>query len=157
MQQSRGVKRWFVAAVAGALSFAVLGIFASAQSPDLLDLPVSHERSAEEAQQPALSGCNVQVVSPVNPDFEQRVVELVNDHRASLGRPPLKRVDLLDQTARYHARDMREDDYFSHSTYDRVGSSLQFVCDLARASAVITRSGIESVKTSPPVTSRHRP
>lgn len=83
----------------------------------------------EDALQPAFSGCNVQVFAPVNPDFEQQVVERVNNHRASLGRPPLKRVDLLDQTARYHARDMREDDYFSHSTYDRVGGGLQLVCD----------------------------
>ncbi len=97
----------------------------------MLDLAASQARSAKDEFRPTFSGCNVQVFSPVNLDFEQQVVELVNDHRASIGRLPLRRVELLDQTARYHARDMREDDYFNHNTYDRVGSSLQFVCDFS--------------------------
>lgn len=125
----RRFKRWLAIGVAGTLGFLAPGISSIAQEPILLDTPVSQTRSAGAEFQPAFSGCNVQIFSPVNPDFEQQVVELVNAHRASIGRPPLKRVDLLDQTARYHARDMREDDYFNHSTYDRVGGSLQFVCD----------------------------
>lgn len=129
MQQSSRARRWFAVVVAGALGFSTPGISGSAREPVLLDPPVSQERSAEDVLQPVFSGCNVQVFTPVNPDFEQQVVERVNAHRASIGRPPLKRVDSLDQTARYHARDMREDDYFNHSTYDRVGGNLQFVCD----------------------------
>ena len=40
---------------------------------------------------PTFTGCTPVNVPPINWDFEQQVVELVNDHRASIGRPPLKR------------------------------------------------------------------
>ncbi|MDW8395192.1 MAG: CAP domain-containing protein [Anaerolineae bacterium] len=63
-------------------------------------------------------GCTVVPLPSVNEAFEQRVVELTNDHRASVGLPPLKRVSLLDETARYHANDMRAEDYFDHDTWD---------------------------------------
>jgi len=55
------------------------------------------------------TGCATgsETITPVRADFEQRVVELVNDHRASRGLPPLKRVTELDNAARYHARDLR--------------------------------------------------
>jgi uncharacterized protein YkwD len=85
------------------------------------------------AAPPSLSasqaGCGGQVVQPINDDFEQRVVEMVNEIRESEGLPPLKRVPSLDQAARYHAADLGEDDYFDHSTYDRVGEDLVEVCD----------------------------
>ncbi|MCX8024453.1 MAG: CAP domain-containing protein [Thermanaerothrix sp.] len=70
-------------------------------------------------------------ISPVRADFEQRVVELVNDYRASKGLSPLKRVMELDNAARYHARDMRQDNYFSHDSYDRDGNALTKVCATA--------------------------
>ncbi len=82
--------------------------------------------------QPSFMGCSVVVLPPTNNDFEQQVVELVNDHRASIGKPPLKRVPLLDQTARYHSCDMRDDDYFNHDTYDRVNGQLMQVCDFSQ-------------------------
>ncbi len=75
---------------------------------------------ANDSFVPLFSGCAVgnEVVSPVRADFEQRVVELVNDYRATKGLPPLKRVPALDLAARYHARDMRVDNYFNHDSYD---------------------------------------
>lgn len=115
-------------AVAGALSLSALPAPILGQAPDVVDSSVSREHLQADVFRPAFSGCTIQTFTPVNFDFEQQVVELVNDHRASIGRPPLKRVSLLNQTARYHARDMREDNYFNHDTYDRVGSNLQFVC-----------------------------
>lgn len=75
-----------------------------------------------------LAGCGGQYPSPVNEDYEQQVVELVNGERTSRGLPPLKRVPALDQAARYHAMDMQQDNYFYHDTYDRVGGVLQLVC-----------------------------
>lgn len=74
-------------------------------------------------------GCGGQVVQAINADYEQRVVELVNEIRQNEGLPPLKRVPSLDQAARYHAADLGEDDYFNHDTYDRVGEDLVEVCD----------------------------
>jgi uncharacterized protein YkwD len=74
------------------------------------------------------SGCAGEPIPVVNDDFEQRVVELTNQVRAENGLPPLKRVDGLNQSARYHAADMNSDDYFSHDTLDRTEGSLLEVC-----------------------------
>jgi len=78
---------------------------------------------------PAYSGCGAENAPPLSADYEQLVVELVNDARADQGLPPLKRSDPLEKAARYHAADLGQDDYFSHDTYDRAGSELDFVCD----------------------------
>jgi uncharacterized protein YkwD len=75
------------------------------------------------------ASCSAVEMPPINWDFEQRVVELVNDHRASIGQPPLKRVAPLDAAARYHACDMRDDSYFDHDSFDRHGDALVFACD----------------------------
>jgi hypothetical protein len=66
-----------------------------------------------------------------NAAYEQDVVELVNARRLSNGNlPPLKRLDALDQAARYHAIDLGQDNYFEHATYDRNASyHLVQVCD----------------------------
>ncbi len=74
------------------------------------------------------TGCNAQNFATINAAYEQRVVELVNDTRAQNNQPPLKRNDALDYAARYHARDMKEDNYFSHDSKDRNGSTLTTVC-----------------------------
>jgi hypothetical protein len=77
------------------------------------------------------TGCGGQAPQPVNSAYEQQVVELVNAERTSRGLPPLKRVALLDQAARYHAADMQQDNYFEHDTYDRVNGVLSQSCSMA--------------------------
>ncbi len=77
---------------------------------------------------PTFSGCGGQLVAVVDAAYEQQLVELVNATRQQNGLPPLKRVDLLDQAARYHATDLAQDDYFSHDTYDLVNNQLQWMC-----------------------------
>ncbi len=122
---------WMIGAVWVAL-LPVTPAFAAmqAQEGDLdLGLPASAQRNAPALWQPLFAGCSPATVTPVNPDFEQQLVERVNDHRASIGRPPLKSVPQLDQSARYHVRDMRDDAYFSHDTYDRVNGQTVKVCD----------------------------
>lgn len=79
--------------------------------------------------QPAFSGCGGENTSLVNADYEQQVVEMVNDARADQGLAPLKRSEPFDQAARYHATDLGQDDYFDHDTYDREGSEIVFVCN----------------------------
>lgn len=78
---------------------------------------------------PEFTGCGGQLAAVVDADYEQQVVELVNATRRQNGLPPLKRVDLLDQAARYHATDMAQDSYFDHDSYDRIDNQLQKVCD----------------------------
>jgi uncharacterized protein YkwD len=77
---------------------------------------------------PEFSGCGGQLVAVVDAAYEQQVVDQVNAIRQQNDLPPLKRVDLLDQAARYHAADMAQDDYFSHDTYDIIDNQLQMVC-----------------------------
>jgi len=83
------------------------------------------------AESPEFTGCGVQAAESVNAAYEQQIVEMVNAERASHGLPPLKRVALLDQPARYHAKDMQQDNYFDHDTYDRVNGELILSCSMA--------------------------
>lgn len=73
-------------------------------------------------------GCTRINSQPVNAVFEQRVVELVNIERAKSGLPPLKRSSELDFAARDHTRDMVEDNYFAHDSYDLNNGLLTKVC-----------------------------
>ncbi len=73
-------------------------------------------------------GCTRTNTAAVNAVFEQRVVELVNLERAKVGLPPLKRNSELDFAARDHTRDMVEDNYFNHDTYDRINGVETWVC-----------------------------
>jgi len=101
----------------------------SAAENTIIGEPALFEQAdAPAALGPAFTGCTPVNVAPINWDFEQQVVELVNDHRASINRPPLKRVNQLDAAARYHACDMRDDDYFSHDSKDWNGGSHITVC-----------------------------
>jgi uncharacterized protein YkwD len=76
----------------------------------------------------AYTGCGGIIASVVNAEYEQQVVEMVNAERAAVGRPPLKRVVELERSARYHATDLGQDDYFDHDSYDRSGGSLVHSC-----------------------------
>ncbi|GIV84868.1 MAG: hypothetical protein KatS3mg052_1875 [Candidatus Roseilinea sp.] len=115
--------------VIGAVWLALLPLTSHALDVDVvIGEPVSVEYDASTAAQPLFSGCSPITVTPANADFEQQVVERVNDHRASIGRPPLKRVAPLELAARYHAHDMRDDDYFAHDSYDRVNGQLVVAC-----------------------------
>ena len=78
---------------------------------------------------PTFVGCGGQTASMINAQYEQRILELVNDERAAVNLPPLKRVGQLDEAARYHAADLQQDNYFEHDTYDRTGGSLQLICN----------------------------
>jgi uncharacterized protein YkwD len=102
------------------------GIVHGSDLPPQIDDPVV---AIDIENELLFTGCNAINFDPVNAGYEQRVVELTNDYRASKNLPPLKRVSQLDYASRYHARDMMEDNYFNHDTYDRQGSSLVMICD----------------------------
>lgn len=62
-------------------------------------------------------------------DAEAEVLRLTNDARSKEGLMPLSADPDLTRAARYHAKDMEEDNYFSHDTQDRQNGELSFVCD----------------------------
>jgi uncharacterized protein YkwD len=87
------------------------------------------------------SGCSGPAPMATNPEWEQQVIELVNQQRRALRLPPLKLVTALSDAARWYAKDMVDDDYFGpdHDTYDRKGGRLVKVCAWsARVSAFYT-------------------
>lgn len=69
---------------------------------------------------PAFSGCanGNENVAAQNADFEYEVHLRVNNYRVANNLMPLKWHVDLNRAARYHARDMADDNYFEHHTYD---------------------------------------
>jgi uncharacterized protein YkwD len=94
--------------------------------PPTLPAPATADGGAHGV---AYAGCGGQYAPVFNAAYEQEVLDRVNSIRAANSLPPLKRVDLLDEAARYHATDMAQDDYFAHDSYDRSGGVLIFVCE----------------------------
>lgn len=92
------------------------------------DASISSHAPTMEAKPFAYTGCGSANAPVINADYEQQVVDLVNAERANASLPPLKRMSLLDQAARYHATDLAQDSYFDHNSYDRPGSNLVYVC-----------------------------
>jgi uncharacterized protein YkwD len=74
------------------------------------------------------SGCGGDFPPSSHYEYEQEVVEIINHLRDSQGLPPLKRTEELDYSARFHAVDMGQDDYFTHDSFDRSGGGLWKVC-----------------------------
>jgi uncharacterized protein YkwD len=116
-----------------ALLFALLfvhGVRAGGAGSGRLGSPVSVEAGSGWDQAPTYTGCGgVFGVLSSNEDYEWEVVRLVNQERTSRGLAPLKRVPSLDDAARYHSKDMAQDDYFDHDSYDRSGGSLVYACN----------------------------
>ncbi|MBX2998005.1 MAG: hypothetical protein KF893_05795 [Caldilineaceae bacterium] len=98
----------------------------------LAQSPILGERPDPVAQESSLStrlaGCGRDILPSSNPEYEARVVELINQIRLQHGLLPFKRVANLDNASRFHATDMAIDDYFSHNSYDRVNNQLVEVC-----------------------------
>jgi uncharacterized protein YkwD len=76
------------------------------------------------------TGCGGTIAPAFDAMYEQQVIDLVNAERAARGLPPFKLASALRGSARYHAADMVQDDYFEHDSYDRVGERLERVCSL---------------------------
>ncbi|RLT44672.1 MAG: hypothetical protein DWI57_02810 [Chloroflexi bacterium] len=91
-------------------------------------LPVRADEQTTIPSPETLQGCGGVLLPSGNEAFEQEVVRLVNQIRLDNGLLPLKRVDSLTAAARFHATDMSEEDYFSHTSYDRVNGELVEAC-----------------------------
>ena len=93
-----------------------------------------------------------------NADWEQQVIELVNQQRRANGLPPLKHVTSLTDAARWYAKDMVDDDYFGpdHDTYDRSGGRLVKVCAWSARIGAFYTGGTPARRTSGRATPRRR-
>jgi uncharacterized protein YkwD len=99
-------------------------------TPDTTSSAVLNSTTAGVAQlSPAYVDCGGTSAAAFREDYEQQVIDLVNQARADQNLPPFKRASALVEAARYHANDMLMDNYFQHPTYDRVDSNLVYVCD----------------------------
>ena len=108
----------------------ILSLFASVQ-PVLADGGViGTPPEKPDPTNPSLqySGCAGQIVPAYNSEYEEQVIDLVNQERTSRGLTPLKRSAGLTNAARYQAADMSQDNYFSHNTMDREGGELIIRC-----------------------------
>jgi len=76
----------------------------------------------------SLQGCGGALFPGSNPAFEQEVLRLVNQIRLDNGLLPMKQVEGLTNAARFHATDMSEENYFSHTGHDRVNGELVESC-----------------------------
>ena len=54
----------------------------------------------------------------MNPEFNDRVIELINQERILSGADPLVEDDLLNQTATTHSSSMASEDFFSTASLD---------------------------------------
>ena len=65
---------------------------------------------------PSAAACPTgnEITNATNINYEQEVLELLNQLRDSKGLAPLKLAEDLTQAARYHAKDMVDNNYFSH-------------------------------------------
>ncbi len=64
-------------------------------------------------------------ITPVqNAAFEAAIIQMTNDLRAQNNLPPLRRSESLSQSARYHAKDMCNFNYFSHTSQDGNGNTV---------------------------------
>jgi uncharacterized protein YkwD len=99
-------------------------------NPDFTSSITQNAAPGRDAQlYPAYTGCGGVSAPAVREDYEQQVIDLVNQARADQNLPPFKRAAALVEAARFHANDMVMDNYFQHPSYDRVNSNLVLVCD----------------------------
>ena len=105
-------------------NLAVQGPFDAPPAP----APISPISAEQSAIQPTYTGCGGINAPVVNAAYEQEVIDRVNAVRDTYILPPLKWVSSLNHSARYHATDMGQDNYFDHDSHDRQGGNLVQVC-----------------------------
>lgn len=69
-------------------------------------------------------------IGSINQSFEKEVLKLTNKERKKRRLSSLKYDERLAYAARYHAKDMAEEDYFDHNSHDRKNKRLKKSCDI---------------------------
>ncbi len=94
--------------------------------------PSSPAPRVDATATPAASGCGGSAPAVVDRDAEQQVVELVNAERRQHGLAELRPAAALADAARLHARDMAQDDYVEHDSFDRSQGRLMKTCEWSK-------------------------
>ena len=91
--------------------------------------PSSPAPRVDATATPAASGCGGSAPAAIDRDAEQQVLELVNAQRRQHGQVELRPSAGLADAARLHARDMAQDDYVEHDSFDRSQGQLTKACE----------------------------
>jgi len=78
---------------------------------------------------PVGAGCGEDAPAAIDAQAEQEVLELVNAQRRQHGLAELRAAPALADAARLHARDMAQDDYVDHDSFDRSDGRLAKACE----------------------------
>ena len=93
-------------------------------------MPSAPPTAAASSSPPtAVTGCDGSAPAVVDAQAEQQVVEFLNAERRQNGLSELRASTELADAARFHARDLAEDDYLEHDSYDRSGGRLVKSCE----------------------------
>jgi uncharacterized protein YkwD len=109
--------------------FLIACFFAAATIWSVEPTPVHASGQSIIPSPETLMGCGGSQFPSSDEAFEQEVLRLVNQIRLDNRLLPLKRVETLTSAARFHATDMSEEDYFSHTSHDRVNGELAESCE----------------------------
>ena len=94
--------------------------------------PSSPAPRVDATATPTASGCGGSAPAAVDRDAELQVVELVNAQRREQGLVELRPSAALADAARLHARDMSQDDYVEHDSFDRSHGGLVKTCEWSK-------------------------
>jgi uncharacterized protein YkwD len=94
--------------------------------------PSSPAPRVDPTATPAASGCGGSAPAAVDRDAEHQVLELVNARRRQHGLVELRPSAALAEAARLHARDMAQDDYVEHDSFDRSQGRLVKACEWSK-------------------------
>jgi uncharacterized protein YkwD len=92
----------------------------------------SHTPSVGSTPAPPDAGCLGPAPAAVDAQAEQEVLELVNAQRREHGLVELRPSATLADAARLHARDMAQDDYVEHDSFDRTQGRLMKTCEWSK-------------------------
>ena len=90
--------------------------------------PAPASSPAAPSASAAPKGCEGTAPSAVDADSEQQVLDLVNAERQQRQLPALRLAPGLADAARLHARDLAEDGYLEHDSFDRSDGGLTRTC-----------------------------
>jgi uncharacterized protein YkwD len=89
----------------------------------------SHTPPVGSTPAPPSAGCLGSAPAAVDAQAEQKVLELVNAERRQRGLVELRAAPVLADAARLHARDMANDNYVDHDSFDRSDGRLAKACE----------------------------
>jgi uncharacterized protein YkwD len=119
------VQKWKTCALVG-----LAGLVGCGEPGARTSLPqASHAPPVGSTAAPPSTGCPGPAPAAVDAQAEEHVFELVNAERRQHGLAELRAAAALADAARLHARDMANDDYVDHDSFDRSDGRLAKACE----------------------------